>query len=122
MSKLDSKGWEIPDQTPVAIPAHIKFYDTRDSIRDMIRAELSREARENGFETWEESDDFDVGDDYDPTSPYEEQFDPQGYSLWDPNRPGGLDPDTDPSGSLRSDSGGEPDPASTPEGENGETQ
>jgi len=32
-----------------------------------------------GAETFEEADDFDVNDDMDPMSPYEEQFDPFGY-------------------------------------------
>lgn len=84
MNRLNEKGWEIPDQTPVAIPAYIKHRDQRDSIREMIRAELSREMAEIGLETFAEADDFDVGDDFDPTSPYEEQFDPEsGQSLWD---------------------------------------
>lgn len=83
MSKLDMYGSEVPDQTPVAIPAYIKKWDQRDSIREMIREALSREAEEAGYESFEEADDFDVGDDYDPSSPYEEEFDPQGNSLWD---------------------------------------
>lgn len=92
MTKLDSRGWEIPDQTPVAIPAHIKPRDQRDSIREMIRYEISKEAMNAGYETFEEADDFDVGEDYDPTSPYEEQFDPEtGYSLWDYEPPASAD-------------------------------
>lgn len=80
---LTKEGDEIPDPTPLAIPAHVKFIE-RDHIRDIIRQELSRHAQQEDFETWEESDDFDCDDDYDPTSPYEEQFDPDsGRSLWD---------------------------------------
>lgn len=83
MSKLNEQGWEVPDQTPVAVPAYIKKWDQRDSIREMIREQLSREMQDAGFESWEDADDFDVGDDYDPNSPYEEQFDPEtGESLW----------------------------------------
>lgn len=87
MTGLDEKGWEIPDQTPVAIPVRIQRYE-RDHIREIIRQELSRQAEDDGFETWEDADDFDVGDDFDPYSPYEEEFDPStGASLWDNQSP-----------------------------------
>lgn len=85
MSMLDEKGYEIPDQTPVAVPVRMQRYE-RDHIREIIRQEMSRQAEDQGFETWEESDDFDVGDDFDPISPYEEQFDPDtGESSWNRN-------------------------------------
>lgn len=43
-----------------------------DQIREMVRSErLAREAAEAGYETFEEADDFDVGDDFDPSSPWE---------------------------------------------------
>lgn len=49
----------------------------RDRIQGIIRGErLKEEMRNAGKETFEEADDFDVGDDFDPTSPYEEIFDP----------------------------------------------
>jgi len=48
-----------------------------EQMRDMIRSERLRiAAQEGGFETFEEADDFDVDDDYDPTSPFEEIFEP----------------------------------------------
>lgn len=88
MSILNEHGWEVPDQTPVAVPAYIKKYDQRDTIKELIRQALSQEAQDAGYETFEEADDFDVGDDYDPSSPYEEQFDPEtGTSLWDNQEP-----------------------------------
>lgn len=44
-------------------------------VRQMIRSEqLARDAMLQGQETFDEADDFNVGDDYDPTSPYEEVF------------------------------------------------
>lgn len=56
-----------------------------DQIREMVRSErLAREAAEGGFETFEEADDFDVGDDFDPRTPYEESFDPEGRSSFEP--------------------------------------
>ncbi|UIB81459.1 hypothetical protein [Flyfo microvirus Tbat2_151] len=47
-----------------------------DQIREMVRSErLAMEAENAGYETFEEADDFDVGDDYDPQTPYENEFD-----------------------------------------------
>lgn len=46
-------------------------------VRDMIKSErLALEAASAGYETFEESDDFDVPEDdtYDPQTPYEEVF------------------------------------------------
>lgn len=43
----------------------------------MVRSErLAQEAAQAGYESFEEADDFEVGDDYDPSSPYETDFDP----------------------------------------------
>lgn len=48
-----------------------------DRIRQLIKGErLKAEMEAAGRETFEEADDFEVGDDYDPSSPYEEIFDP----------------------------------------------
>jgi len=50
-----------------------------EQIRDMVRSErMAQMAMEAGFETPEEADDFDVGDDVDPSSDYEfeEVFEP----------------------------------------------
>lgn len=74
---LDEKGREIVSDKPVEVPLKLKSRDTQtDFIRDMIRRELSRRAADDGMESFEEADDFEVGDDFDPTSPYEEVFDP----------------------------------------------
>lgn len=72
------KGREYPDPTPIAPPlGFIKQPTLAETMRQMIRSEaLKNAARESGHETFEEADDFDVGDDYDPRSPYEETFDP----------------------------------------------
>lgn len=77
MAHLDERGREVLDQTPTAIPLkHLRQRNRDDDIRAMIREELSRQSAESGQESFEEADDFDVGDDYDPTSPYEDLFDP----------------------------------------------
>lgn len=75
---LTAGGAEIPDPVPTAPPVGyerpVSFFD---QVRDMIRSDaLRRAAAQVGAETEEEADDFDVGDDYDPTSPYEYDFDP----------------------------------------------
>lgn len=79
MAKLDEHGREVLDQTPRAIPLkHLRSRSSRDEdIRALIRQELSLRAEEQGHETFEEADDFEVGDDYDPESPYEMMFDPE---------------------------------------------
>lgn len=71
----------FPDPTPVAPPIGYKKQPSMvDIIREQIR--LAGEAsKSQGFETFEEADDFDVDDDYDPRSPYElivEQARPDG--------------------------------------------
>lgn len=68
----------IPDPTPIAPPlGYIKQPSITERIRDMVRSEHLRAAAEAaGAETFEEANDFDVGDDYDPNSPYEEVYEP----------------------------------------------
>lgn len=75
---LDEFGHEKLDATPMAPPVgYVKAPSLVERIREMIRSErLAMEAAQQGFETFEEADDFDVGDDFDPRSPYEEYFDP----------------------------------------------
>jgi len=77
-TSLFKDGKEYPDPTPVAPPlGFIKQPTLAETMRQMIAGEaLRRHARESGLETFEEADDFNVGDDYDPTSPYEETFEP----------------------------------------------
>lgn len=73
---LTESGAEILDDTPVSIPMRIVRgqYHT-EQIQRLVALELSRQAGLQEFETWEESNDFDVGDDYEPTSPWEEDID-----------------------------------------------
>lgn len=79
---LDEFGREIPDPIPMAPPVGYKRAPTMvEIIRQQIQGQqLADEARKMGKESWEEADDFNVGDDYDPSSPWEEQFDPVGYA------------------------------------------
>ena len=75
---LDDYGHELLDPTPMAPPIGYKPQPSMvEIIRAQIRSEqLAKEAEDAGFETFEEADDFEVDDDYDPSSPYEEMFDP----------------------------------------------
>lgn len=80
-------GREYPDPTPVAPPiGFVRQPTLAETMRQMVRSEaLKRAARESGMETFEEADDFEIGDDYDPKSPYEEVFEPQ-INAVDPNK------------------------------------
>jgi len=72
-------GAEIPDPIPIAPPVGYKRQPTMvEHIRNMVRSErLKQEAEALGADTFEESEDFDVGDDEDdPHTPYENDFDP----------------------------------------------
>lgn len=75
---LDDAGNELGDPTPVAPPAHLRRgMSTAEQIKQMVQRELSMRASEMDFETFEESEDFDVDDDRpDPHTPYEAVFDP----------------------------------------------
>lgn len=77
-ARLNEHGHELLNPTPQAPPLGYKKQPSlSDQIRDMVRSEHLRQAAASaGMETFEEADDFDVDDDYDPTSPYEVDFDP----------------------------------------------
>lgn len=86
--RLDEWGREIPDPRPMAPPlGYIEQPPLHVLIRQMIQSErLAQEAQAAGAGSFEEEDDFDVeDDDYDPSSPWEENFDPA------PGAPGGDD-------------------------------
>jgi len=74
---LTADGREKPDATPMAPPLGYKKQPTlHEQIRNMIVSErLRQEAMSLDAETLEEADDFEIGD-FDPTSPYEYNFDP----------------------------------------------
>ena len=79
MSKrLDKNGHETLSNEPMAIPAGFKIPETlAEQVQRLVRSStIQHEAAQAGFETFEEADDFDVGDDFDPSTPYELTFDP----------------------------------------------
>lgn len=73
------RAWpgEEVDPVPMSPPVGYKKQPTIwEQQRALIRSEISRQAQDAGFETFEESDDFEVGDDFDPQTPYEADFEP----------------------------------------------
>lgn len=75
---LDELGREVPDPVPVAPPVgYVRQKSLVEQIREMIRSEKLRDAAvAGGYETFEEADDFEVGEDFEPSSPYEGDFEP----------------------------------------------
>lgn len=70
-------GKEYPNPEPLAPPiGWVPQKPIHEQIRDMVLREISAAAESEGMETAEEADDFEVGDDYDPSTPYEEYFEP----------------------------------------------
>ncbi|UOF80428.1 hypothetical protein [Microviridae sp.] len=65
--------FEPVDNTPVEIPTRLRLPQSRtDQIRAYIRAELSRQATESDFESFEEADDLEPDDEEGlPFTPYE---------------------------------------------------
>lgn len=75
---LDKDGSEIPDPTPLTIPSGFRRPETlAEQVQRLVRTHVSRQAQLEGNESFEESEDFDVPDDSpDPSTPFEEVFDP----------------------------------------------
>lgn len=72
-SSLDAPEMGVPMAPPVG---YVRQPSIAERIRDMVRSEHLRIAAEAaGQETFEEADDFEVGEDFDPHSPFEENFD-----------------------------------------------
>lgn len=75
--RLDKNGHEVPDPTPLRVPGGFKRPETlQEQVARLVRGSISREAEAAGFETFEESEDFEVDDEFDPRTPFETVFDP----------------------------------------------
>lgn len=78
-SEIDDRGNELPDPLPMAPPVG---YQPEPTLGEMIRRfvqseQLRAKADAEGFDNWEEANDFDIPDDpLDPDSPWEDEFDP----------------------------------------------
>lgn len=76
---IDKDGYLVPDGTPMQPPVgYVKQPSMMEIMRDMVHSEHMRlAAMAEGFETLEEADDFDIGDDADELqSGYENDLDP----------------------------------------------
>jgi len=71
---LDAFGRELPNPVPMQPPVGYKRAPSlAEQIRVMIQ-QASHEAAMAGAETEDEANDFDVGEEFDPTSPWENEF------------------------------------------------
>lgn len=77
MSTLNERGHEVPDPNPLTLPVGFKRPESLvDQIKRFVRRELSEVADAQNHETFDEADDFLIeDDDYDPSSPWELNFD-----------------------------------------------
>lgn len=73
--KYNEKGEEIPDPTPIRVTPKVRITPNKLAEFQMMLRTASYLAKNEGYETLEESEDFDV-EEYDPTSPWEMEFDP----------------------------------------------
>jgi len=71
---LDAFGREVPNPVPMQPPVG---YKRAPSLAEQMRAmiqQASHEAAMAGAETEDEANDFDVDEEFDPTSPWENEF------------------------------------------------
>lgn len=75
--RQDEAGREIPDPNPMEVPLGMKRPATlAEQVQRLVRTSLSEHARMQGLETFEEAEDLEVDEDFDPYTPYEVNFDP----------------------------------------------
>lgn len=68
---LNDRGQLVPDPVPMAPPIGFKPQPSMvELIRDQVRR-VSEEAKRDGHESFEDADDFDIGDEPELHSPYE---------------------------------------------------
>jgi len=88
IGRLDEKGREILDGRPMEPPVG---YNPQPSLMEKIRkmvhdAQIQRDLAKAGAETFDEANDFDVGDDYDPSSPWEQYYEPTPFEAFIANK------------------------------------
>lgn len=82
MGSLNCRGHEVLNPEPMALPAGVSKPETlAETIRRLVRNEISQQASAGGQETFEEADDFTIEDEdgFDPKSPWELDFDQEQY-------------------------------------------
>lgn len=75
---MDEEGREVPDPVPLEPPiGYIEQESMFDIVRRAVHDEMVRkEVEAAGYGSFEEEDDFEVGDDFEPYSPHENDLDP----------------------------------------------
>lgn len=76
----NAKGEELLDSRPVALPVNFtRPIPLGERVRALVKSELlARAARDQDVDTFEEADDFNIPDDpIDPSTPFEEEFEPE---------------------------------------------
>lgn len=77
-------GLEQMDPNPIAETLKFKREPSYfEQMRAQIRQELSRAAEDQGFETFDEANDFAIGEDYEPLSAYEAEYGPDGLDQFE---------------------------------------
>nr|DAV46553.1 MAG TPA: hypothetical protein [Microviridae sp.] len=78
VDKFNELGEELVDGRSMEPPlGYVPSESLAEQIARAVRSyALAKEVSDAGGETLEEADDFDVGDDFDPSSPYEAYFEP----------------------------------------------
>lgn len=107
---FDGSRREIVSAIPVAPPVgYVEQPSLVERIRSMVRSEhLRYAATEAGYETFEDAEDFEVGDDFEPHTPYEAVFDP-------PAQPAAAQPTVEPAPTASAEpSAANSAPAATP--------
>lgn len=70
---LDENGHEVLDNSPVAIPLRFTRVQSEfERVAHLVRLQMSVLADDQGYETFDEANDFDVGDDLEFGQGYEE--------------------------------------------------
>ena len=79
-TRLNASGYETLDPNPVEVPAGFRKPESlAETIQRLIRTDVSQIADKEGFDTFDEADDFEIEDGeegLDPHTPYETIFDP----------------------------------------------
>ena len=71
-AELNETGQERNNPVPILIRAEEAEESLNDKIRRLLRTNLAQEAHEQGYETFEESQDFGVDDEFDIDEPMSE--------------------------------------------------
>lgn len=76
--RLHDGRYEKQDPRPLAIPVGFEKPESlQQKLARLVHDEvINQELKEAGLETFADADDFETGEDVDPRTPYEEDFDP----------------------------------------------